>query len=234
MENFIRKIFSDKTDDEVHFEFIRFGRGVYENKYLLEGKKQNNGWKIKTSSEFVNFLVKGCLMKISHEIEVSGIIVSTLDIEKDTGFEIENVKKYMGIKQFVIKTRTNARKILELMNKYPRAFYALSFSGNDFGLKIKAKPPKNGKQSNKGEDKLSSDFCSLKTQDKEIVEDLFFDFPDFNEIRIKHIVQIKDIEIPKNIQDPKQMRETAKRKGIIKRIINVDGREEIKEKEFFV
>ena len=63
-------------------------------------------------------------------------------------------------------------------------------------------------------------------------EDLFFDFPDFKEIAIKHAFEIKDIEIPSGEKDPVKMRENAKRKGIIKRIIKVDGRQEINQKDF--
>ena len=128
MQNVIHKIFSGKVDDEVHNDFIKFSRGVFENRYLLEGKKQKDRWTIKSSSEFANFFVKKILSKAKGDVEISGIIVSTSDIEKDCSFAIENVKRYMGIKQLVLKCSASVEKIIELMNKYPKAFYALSFS----------------------------------------------------------------------------------------------------------
>ena len=232
MESALKKIFSGKSDSFVHNEFIKFGKGKFENKYLLECKKQKDKWSIKTSAEFANFLVRACLEKANGEIDVQGVIVSTNDLRGEAKFEIERIKQFAGVKQMVVNCRTNALNILELMNKYPRAFYALSFSTPAFVLKIKPKAPKSGKPSSKEGEGPKCDFCSLKTSDREIIEDLFFDFPNFNEIKIKHTIEINQIILPSGIEDPVKIRELAKKKGRIIREIEVDGRKEIKEKEF--
>lgn len=234
MRSVINKIFSGDFDESVHAEFVKFSRGVFDNRYLVEGKKQKDKFAIKTSSEFANFFVRNLLEKVSGTIKIKGIIVSTTNFESECDFEIENVKKYMGINQLVINTETSADKIITLMEKYPRAFYALSFSYGDYELKIKEKPPKSGKPGNKTkeDDGPKADFCSLKTTNEEIINDLFFDFQGFSEIRIKHILEIKDIELPKEYKTPEEMRERAKRKGIVKRFIEVDGRKDVKEKSF--
>jgi len=232
MKNVIAKIFSGEFDSEVHSDFVKFSRGVFENRYLLEGKKQKDKWGVKTSSEFANFLVRRCLEKFGGRFDFKGAIIYTKNIKEELGFDVENVKSYMGIKQFLINTAISSEDILGLMEKYPKAFYALSFSGNGFELKIKAKPPKSGKPGKKGEDEPKADFCSLKTSDPEIIKDLFFDFSSFKEIRIKHTLEIRDIEIPKNYKTPEEMRELAKRKGVVKRFIDVDGQKKVSEKEF--
>lgn len=234
MKNAINKIFSDEVDDWVHYEFVKFGKGVYENRYLLEAKKQKDKWSVKTSSEFANFFVLKLLEKAPENISVRGAIITTLDMKKDIGFEIFDVKNYMGIKQYLIDTTINKQSLLNLINKYPRAFYALSFSANGSELKIKAKAPKNGKPGNKGENEPKADFCSLKTLDGEIIRDLFFDISDFNKIKIKHTIQINEIEIPKEVAEPEKIRELAKRKGVVKRVINVDGKEKVEEKSFVI
>ena len=36
----VKKIFEGNFDEEVHNDFLKFGRGEYNNRYLLEGKKQ--------------------------------------------------------------------------------------------------------------------------------------------------------------------------------------------------
>lgn len=235
MNNVIHQIFSGRGDENVHSDFIKFSRGVFENRYLIEGKKQKDKWSIKTSAEFANFFVRRCLEKSRGEIEITGAIISTKDIISEFKFLIEDVKNYMGIKQFLINSKFDADKILEIMKKYPRAFYALSFSTDDYELKIKAKPPKSGKPGKRAKDndgEPKANFCSLKTSDPEIIIDLFFDFPNFNEIKIKHTIEIKEIEIPKNAKTPKEMREMAIRKGIIKRFVDVDGKKEVKEVKF--
>ncbi|MEK6825622.1 MAG: hypothetical protein AABY00_02440, partial [Nanoarchaeota archaeon] len=232
MESVIKKIFSEKSDEAVHGEFIKFSKGVFGNKYLLDAKKQKLGWTIKTSAEYVNTLVRNCLEKMSGEIGVTGVIVATFHVGEKAQFPIERVKQFMGIKQAVVNTTTTPRKILSLMDEYPRAFFALSFSTPLVSIKTKAKAPKSSKPASSGEKEVSADFCTLKTSDPSIVKDLFFDCPDFTEISIKHILNIKEITLPKGVSDPVQIREQAKRKGTITRIIKVDGKEIRKEIEF--
>jgi hypothetical protein len=232
MSSVLKKIFQGKTDEEVHSEFIKYGKGEFRDRYVIEGKKQKDAWKIKTSSEFANYFVKQGLGNYKGEIQIKGIIVSTNDISSDCKFEIGKVKKYMGISQFVIDTKIIPSVMFDLMEKYPRAFYALSFSYPEFELKVKAKPPKTGKPGKSADENPTADFCSLKTNNKKIIEDLFFDNSSFKECFIKHIVEINDIEIPKNIENPKEMREKSIRKGIMKRFAQFDGIKKESSKEF--
>lgn len=231
MENTINKIFNDRIDNTVHEEFIKFSRGEYPNRYLLESKKQKDKWVVKTSNEFANFLVKWCLPQ-NEKIKISGIIVCTLDIKGDVKFPIEKVKQFMGIKQLVINTEVNSNDVIELMDKYPRVFFALSFSTAHNTLKIKQKAPKSAKPSTKTEDEPKADFCSLTTTDPQIINDLFFDKKEFKEIKIKHKLKIDSVILPENVSDPVKMRELAKKKGVILREITVDSIKDTKEKAF--
>src|SRR3989344_9294526 len=133
MKNTIRKIFSNETDEEIHLDFIKYSRGVFENRYLLEGKKQKDKWSVKTSAEFVNYLVRRCLEKISGKVRVTGAIICTFSLQGK--IEFERVKQFAGVKQHLINTEMEASAILRLMDEFPRAFYALSFSSGDFELK---------------------------------------------------------------------------------------------------
>lgn len=235
MQNVIHKIFSGKTDEEVHSDFLKFSRGSFANRYLLEGKKQKGRWSLKSSSEFANFFVSRMLEAAPDKIQVKGAIISTFDMRKDITFPIADTKGYMGIKQLIIDNEIEKKVLIELMKKYPRAFYALSFSFSENELKIKAKAPKSGKPGNKtkgDEEGPKADFCSLKTSRGEIANDLFFDFPHFNEIKINHVIEVREIEIPKNAKTPEEMRERSIRKGVVKRMIDIDGRKEMKEAKF--
>lgn len=232
MESVMKKVFSGKTDEEVHSEFIKYSRGTFANRYLIKAKKQKEQWNIKTSSEFTNFFVKACLSKAKEDVHVKGAIICTMNIKEDIPFEIANVKQFMGVKQYVVDGTASPQLILDLIQKQPRAFYALSFSTSGCELKIKAKAPKNAKPSTKGDSEPKAGFCSLKTNDRAIVEDLFFDVPAFKEAAIKHTLQIDTIILPKGVNDPVQMREQSRRKGKIIREITIDGKKERKEKEF--
>jgi hypothetical protein len=233
MESVLKKIFTGKKDEEVHGEFIKYSRGIFLNKYLVDAKKKGTDYSIKTGAEFANFFVKYFLSKIKGEVEIKGVIVSTFDIRTGMGGFVfnpeEEVKQFMGIKQLKVNGKIETKKILEVMEKYPRAFFALTFKGEGFELKIKEKAPKSAKPSTKGEAEIKADFCSLKTNDKGIAEDLFFDFADFKEIKINHTIQIEDIDIDKNEKDPVLMREKAVKKGKIIRKATVDGKVHIKD-----
>ncbi len=231
--NIIKNIFEGNVTEEDHGEFVKFGKGVFDCRYLIEARKQKHSWAIKTGPEFVNSIVKMCLQKASEEVEVSGVIVSTFKIE-DSDLPIERVKQFMGVKQAMINAKIAPAKILAAMEKYRRAFFALSFSAPFCQLKVKAKAPKNAKPKAAGEKEPKAEFCSLKTSDASIVKDILFDIPEFKEVKIKHSIAINEIMLPRGVSDPVQLRELSKRKGVLKREIEVDGRKSVKEANFEV
>ncbi len=232
MDSTIKKIFSSTSDDQVHSDFVKFSKGTFNNRYLVDAKRQKNGWTVKTSAEFVNTLVRNCLEKVSGSVALTGVIVATFSIADKAAFPVERVKQFMGIKQSLVNTTTTPENILSLMDAYTRAFFALSFSIGETQLKVRAKAPKSAKPATSGDKEVSADFCTLKTSDPSLVKDLFFDCGDFKEISLNHTIVIKEIILPKGVSDPVQIREQSKRKGTITRIIKADGKEMKKEVEF--
>lgn len=230
----IRKIFKGEVDDEVHSDFLKFGRGEYRDRFLLEAKKQTKRWTIRTGPEFVNLLVKKCLQRINGNLLIKGIIVSTMDLKNEISFDIVKAGNFQGIRKLQINSEIESTEILTLMEKYPRAFFALSFSGEDFVLKVRAKAPKSGKPGKESEGGPKADFCTLKTSDKSIVGELFFDIGEFKEVKINHTILVENIIYPKDIDSlkPVEIREQSKRKGKIIRNLTVDGSSKISEAEF--
>jgi hypothetical protein len=230
----VKKIFEGVFDDEVHSDFLKFGRGEYKDKYLLDGKKQAKKWAIKTGPEYVNFLVRKCLNKVSGTTDVKGIIVSTMDLRDEIDFEIKKAGNFQGIRKLQIDTEIEVSKIVEMMEKYPRVFFALSFKGDDFVLKVKAKAPKSAKPGKASEDGPKAEFCSLKTEDKSIVDELFFGVGDFKEVSVNHTINVEGIVYPKEMatMKPEEVREQSKRKGKLVRKAIVDGVEKISEAMF--
>jgi len=230
----MKKIFDGVFDDEVHANFLKFGRGEYKNKYLLEGKRQAKKWAIKAGAEYANLLVRKCLEKVGESVEVKGVIVSTLDLRDEITFEIEKVKNFQGVRKHVVNGEVKCDEIIALMEKYPKAFFALSFKGDGFVLKIKPKAPADGKKSKKEGEGIVADFCSLKTEDKTLLAYLFFGIGDFQEVKIGHTISVTDIVYPANVADlkPTEVRELAKRKGVVIRTAIVDGVEHVSEARF--
>lgn len=230
----IKKIFDQNFDEEVHSDFLKYGKGDYKGKYLLEAKKQASKLAIKTGPEFVNFLVKKTLEKCSGEIHVKGVIVSTIDLRDKISFDIVKVSNFQGIRKTQIDTTVKVQELKDLMEKFPRVFFALSFKGDDFDLNIKAKAPKSAKPGKDSEEGPKADFCTLKTDGKGLVSELFFDHPEFKEIRVSHRIYVTDIIYPANVSSlkPAEVREQSKRKGIITRTCIVDGKEFVGEAKF--
>jgi len=92
----IKNIFDGVFDDEVHGAFLKFGRGEYRDKYLLEGKRQSKKWAVKAGAEYVNFLVRRCLEKVDGRVAIKGIIVSTLDLRDEIGFILLRLVIFWG------------------------------------------------------------------------------------------------------------------------------------------
>lgn len=232
MNSAIYKIFHNGIDEQVHNEFVKFSKGVFQDRYLVDAKKQKDKWSIKTGPEFANFLVRRCLNNAGSEVSVKGVIVSAIDIRDKIKMNISGVKQFMGIKQYQVEGKVKKEDIIASMEAMPKVFYALSFTTDKDELKIKAKAPKSAKPAATGDKEPKAEFCSLKTSDESITKDLFFDCPSFNEINIKHIIEIKEIILPKGEKDPVKLRENAVRKGVVKRMLNIDGKREVKEKDF--
>ena len=230
----IKKIFGGVFDEEVHVGFLKFGKGVYRDKFLLEGKRQAKNWAVKAGSEYANFLVRRCLEKMSGPVEVTGVIVSTLDLRDEIKFELKKVSNFQGVRKHIIGGEVSGEEIFALMDKYPKAFFALTFKGDDFVLKIKPKAPTSGKPGKEKEGGPVPDFCTLKTEDKGILDELFFGVSEFTKVNISHEIDVIDIVYPADMESlkPVEIREMAKRKGVLKRKIVVDGEEKVSEAEF--
>ncbi len=231
--NFIKKIWNNGIDNIVRLQFQKFSRGEFKNRALISASLSKNIYKILTTYEFANELVRVLAEKLGDKkTKVTGAIISTRDLSNELKFK--DKKQFMGVKQYLIDSEMSGKEILDVCNKIPSSFIALSFNAVDSELKIKAKAPKSAKPSSKGDSKPVPDFCKLITTDKNLVKDILFDIDidNFKKAEINHTFFIKEIILPKNEKDPIKIRELAKRKGTIIRKVIVDGKESIKEKEF--
>ena len=217
--NFIKKIFSGKTDISIHKQFIRFGKGEYRRRGLLNLWKTKN-IKVKSSFEFVNDFV--LFVASLGEATFEGNIWSKEQIPG-----LHGVKKEGKIVYNVSNLKSSQIKEIAHLVHYS----LLNADGNGIKLRIKSKLPKPGKSEGKIDDK----FCQLELDEKyyrATKEDFFWDLPECKKANVEHTFVIRDIIIPKGETDYEKIREMAKRKGKIVRIANIDGNEIRKETEF--
>ncbi len=231
--NFIKKIVEKKIDADVHYQFQKFSRGEFRDKAGISAKKSGNKYTISTSAEFANDLVKLVAEKVGkNKVEVNGIIVTTSDLDKE-GLRYSSKSQFQGIKKYALSGEMAGDEILNLINKFPKVFFALSFStpNGETVLKVKPKMPKTGKPkggAKEGEEEKKQDFCKIVTTDSKIGESFIFELKDFKEANVNHTFFINDIVIPTSLKTEKdfaKVREGALRKGKIVRVAKIDGKE---------
>lgn len=223
MSSVIRSIALGKQDEEIHREFLKYSKGLFKGKYAVDAKRGKEGWSIKTGPEFANFLVRSFLEGVQGKLSVKGAVIATFDVSKEARFPVLGIKQFMGIKQAQVDGEIEMSSVLDLMNRFPRAFFALSFITPKGSLKIKPKAPKSAKPAAAGEKEKKAEFCSIKTADKEIIGDLLFDCLDAMHVSISHEIVIESIILPVGVSDPVQIREQSVRSGTIIRKVVADG-----------
>lgn len=231
--NFIKKVFEGKRDELVHLQFQKFSKGEFKNRALIRIKHSGSKFTINTSAEFANELVRMVAEKLGDsKTNVTGAIVSTNDLTGEIDFKEK--KQFQGVKRYLIDNEFSGEEILNLLNKMPKTFFALSFSAGENQLKIKAKAPKSGKPG-KGDEEPKADFCKLVTTDAGIAKSFIFEDKEFKEANVKHTFFIDEIVIPDELKREKDfavVREKSRRKGRIVREANIDGLVVKEEKEF--
>jgi hypothetical protein len=226
---FIRKIFQNKQDNSVHFQFIRFGKGNYGMRAVMNVRKQKDKIKISSGFEYALDFVEFVSL-ITDSVKVSGIILSKNEIQGLEGKKKKALFKYEIDKEL---KRDELKNIIDTCH-----FALLDCSAPGIELKTKKKLPKPGKG---GKGKVNDKFCVMTLDRKyfqKFHEEFLFDLPsEFKKARIEHIYEIKEIVISpelKKSNDFVKMREEAKRKGEIIRKIVIDKKEIENKKDFLV
>ena len=243
MDCFIKKIFNsagkDGNDEQVHVQFQKFSRGEFKNKAMIIYSHSKDKYTLSTTYEYANEFVRMLAERLgSQKTLVTGAVVSTRDLTGQINFS--DKKQFAGVKQYVLNNEMSGKELIDLLNKFPTAFFALSMKMGDTELKTKPKAPISGKPSTKGADApIKADFCKFYTNDKELVKAFIFDSELIGNDSVKkaeltHEFIITDIELPKGETDPAKIRERAVRKGKIIRKIKIldSGSETRKEAEF--
>jgi len=226
--NFIKKIKDKNFDESVHLQFQKFSKGEFRYKAAIGAKFSGGKYTINTGAEFANELVEMVAEKLgSNKTTVKGAIVSTLDLKDN--LEFKEVKQFQGVKRYIMDLEMSGQEILALQNKFPKAFFALSFETPEgMLLKIKPKAPKSGKPGKKDAKFEKPNFCKLITKDEAIAKSFVFEVPNFKNALITHNFIIESIEIPEELKNSKDfalIRERSKRVGKIIRKAIIDEKE---------
>lgn len=230
MDSFIKKIFGG-NGEEAHYQFVRFGKGRFENRAVLNLRRTEK-IKLRGSFEWANDFVN--LTNELSDVVFSGVILSREEIDNilnnnDVKFDKMNKK---GLYVYEIEKILN-----DVIKEIKDRVYIMLLDGECDGivLKMKKKLPKLGKSSEK---KVDDKFCQLELDLKywPQIKEVFM-LPECKKCKISHIFKIEELIIPEELKEEKdfaKIREMAKRKGKIIRELDIDGRVLKKEKDFIV
>jgi hypothetical protein len=232
--NFVKKIFDGEIDESVHAQFQKFSRGEFRDRAVVKVKKVGGKYTIFTTAEFANGVVRDLAEKLGNEkAKITGSIIGTNDLKGE--LEFKKISQFQGVKNYSIEQEMSGDEIINLLEKFPKNFFALSFdSGKGDVLKIKAKAPKSAKPKNKDETP-NPDFCKLITTDEQIGKSFVWEKANFKDALIAHDFMIESIVVPNELKSEKDfavVREKSLRKGKIIRRGSIDGEEVREEKEF--
>lgn len=224
MKFFTHKIVEGKCDQLVHLQFLKYSKGLYEQKALVQGKKTKDGWNIGTSAEYANELVRAVAEEVgTDKTSVTGKIITTRDLSKE--LPSATMSQFAGVKRYDLAQDLSGKEIITLCDQLPNAFFGLSFKSKQTELKIKPKAPKSGKPSSGDDEEVpKADFCKIKTTNKTLAESLLVGAETAKEFSIQHKYNITEIIPPKGETDPAKMRELAIRKGTLTRMVTIDGK----------
>lgn len=223
--DFMSRIFAQRSDEQIHRQFVRFGKGIFENRALISLTKGKE-IKINSSFEYVHDFLN-FVSELVQKINVSGIVLSKEPLNLGA-----SVKK-SGLYNYEIEREILSEDLKNILAKSYSALFDAKAEGIE--LKCKKKLPKPGKS---GEGKIDDKFCVLILDERyaEQARQYFFHYAPVNakKVKTKYSVRIDDIIPPVGENDFEKIRLLAKRKGTITRIAEIDKQEQRKEIDFCV
>ena len=146
-----------------------------------------------------------------------------------------NEKKKASIYEYDFNGNSN--NIKEISDRI--YFMLLDCSNEEIRLKTKKKLPRPSKSEKK---KMDDKFCQMEISSKYLLDlknEFFWDLNEnFKKVKIKHNYEIKEIVAPdlnnSKEKDFEKIRLMSKRKGVVSRIIEFDGKQKEFKKNFVV
>jgi hypothetical protein len=217
--DYIKDLVAGNANQEhVHQKFVKYSKGTFAGP-VITVKKAGNNLKINGSYEYADTLAGLILRGVSGKIIVAGNILSKNEIK--TALAVKSKKK-LGVYNTEIKGETDAKTLLDLYNANKEATFYVDLQAEKAKLKTKKKPPRAGSEK---DEEFFSAVLDASMADA-VANDVCFDCAkkDYKELKISHEYTISELAIPEEYKnDPAKARLNAKRKGTLRRKIEIDA-----------
>jgi hypothetical protein len=246
----------DEEVPDIHRRFVKYSKGAFPGP-SLKIKITKPKITIKASFDYDDALLSIAIQSVAAKsIQVSGSIISGEDfapILKKNNFppDFKVVESKGQAKNFKVEIKEDVEIATEsLKNALPELFnhcyVLLSFVSkeSDVSYKCKAKPPTPNKKDPSDDDpEKRIGFATLtfanKPENFKLIKEILIpeeqvSISNAKEIIIENNYEIEDLDMPKNEKDSKLIRIKTKRKGKLKRMITIDGKENLFQYDFAV
>ncbi|MDD3263661.1 MAG: hypothetical protein PHT94_02080 [Candidatus Nanoarchaeia archaeon] len=228
---FYIKDLENKVENEfLHKIFRRYSRGIFE-KETIEIKKTAKKITIKGGPNLLNDLLEFIIKNDdSPEFEIKGKILAKKAKSTMENLEIKIKKSTAKGDKIDLDYVISNEKLQKLYDELKNDNILLSLKSKKTELKSKTSLGQPGS--------IIEGFCRLNISDEKIMKEFDKEFSSFfantyKTISTKQIFEITDIIADESL-DPVEMARLAKRKGIIKLDLIIDGKESKKEVHFLV
>ncbi|MEX2705721.1 MAG: hypothetical protein Q6352_010730 [Candidatus Freyrarchaeum guaymaensis] len=241
--HFLTKLIKNQVDDLVHRRFIKFSTGEFEGPTIKVNVKKSV-IDFRASFEYQDFVLEFIINRVPDvECTVKGNIFSSQDIGDELKrFSIKKVKRSGLVYKAAVKNTLSSEKLRELLASiggHSTLLLSVRPTSDSWKISMKANFPKP-----MAEPKDPTSFCrsTIKRTEEnlqDLIEELAPDFMDeislpFKSLKLTNKYHIGEIIFPENKEKltPKEIRAQSKRKGVLSRTLEIDGRELKKEIEF--
>jgi len=238
--NYIKQIATKKVDSETHEALVRYGKGDFVKEELIITISKKN-IRIQGGLDMVNPIQRFVASVCTEDAHYKGTIPTAKDVETEldslgVGYEAKRRYGKSGAK-YEIDTPLSPAKALEFINKLYEFYLLLNVKSGGNSIKVKKQDtPKIGSLV----PKFVTGEVSGEHLDK-VKEEFLFDvdastLSKAKKITITHTIDVEDIILDEKLlkSDPLKARLEAKRKGTLRRKIDIGGDVVLKEYEFEV
>lgn len=218
MDHIKELVAGDQNQPHVHQKFVKYSKGAFSGP-MLSIKKAGDNLKINGSYDYADAVAGVILKNSAGTIKAAGNIFSRTEIK--TSYSTK-AKKKLGVCNTEINAEADASALKNLYEQSKDATFLLDIEAAGAKMKTKKKPPKPGS----GPDDQFFTATVPANMIDAVMKDLLFDAQnkDFKEAKISHAYQINEIVIPEEYKtDAAKARTMAKRKGTLKRRVEIDG-----------
>jgi len=225
--NFLEDVVAGRQTELLHAVLARYGRGTFDGP-AAEVSISRGRVRIAASYMYTPIVGQLACRLASGQLSVRGAIVSRADLQgriEGAGLEFSSGKR-AGVYTYKVSGSLSPRQLAEVYEAFWDSSVLLSARGGGVSLSTSRRIPKPNKMAEPSFTKLQAPVSEEVL--REVMESIApgSGISGFQDASVSHTIRIDEIVIPEELrgQPASVRRVAAKRRGVLKRLLTVDGR----------